>query len=263
MCEYIEKHGIIQLIRRSVNVMFELFLMVIEKLIDEPKVLVGIVIVVMLFMLLSQKRIQYVSRKIYVDKKFCHIGGMLNRRAWMAMLWLSLLTEVVVRVSLISEKGVNLVDVPQMYIAYYVPLLLMYILSIIFVVHRKYGETYIRSVFSVIPGISLHIALLCLIMYANRSALFLGLIMLIGILFFISSDLFLLYLTARKDEKRVTVIMKGGETYDVRYDDLIENKEGLSIRIRATSNTIEKSIIVKREDVDKKIIYTKKDSVEK
>lgn len=243
--------------------MFELFLMVIEKMVDEPKVLIGIVIMVMLFTMLSRKRIQYVSRKICVDKKFSDIGKLLNHRAWIAMLLLSCLTEVIMRVGYINEKGVKQVKVSQAYIFYYIPLLLIYVLSSISMVHRKYGETYIRSIFGVIPGISLHIALLCLIMYANKSALFLGFVMLVGILFFITSDLILLYLTAYKDEKRVTVIMKEGEIYDVRYDDLIENKEELSIRFRTASNAIVKSIIVKKEDVYKKIIYTEENSGKK
>lgn len=257
MFEYIENHDIIQLMRRCIDAMVELLLTIVEKLIDDPKILIGIAIITIFFIVIFKKRERYISRNFYLDKNFSHISKIQTRRSWIAVFLISILTDIITRVSYIGCKNDKPINIRHIYVIYYIPLFILYILSSIFNIHKEYKEKYLKIILSIIPGIYFHLVLILLILFANKSALFLGCIMFAGILLFITSDLLVLYLTGYISEKRVKIIMKNKEKYDIRYNDLIENKEELIIRIRTNSNKIEKNIIVKKEDVDKKVIYAK------
>lgn len=258
--EYVEKHGIIEHIWRCLCAMLELFLIAVEKLVDEPKILIALVVISFILVKFINYRGQYVFSRVYVEESLSKtMKEQMHQMQWM-VLPISVLTELLVNISVYlygDEKSVRL-----SFLVYYVPMLALTIYLRIRKLHNTRGDSYLKCAIWLLPGISCHVLFLSFLAFSNKDAWILGLIAILSVIVPPIFDVGILIVVSPKDIKMVSVELVNSEKYDIKHRDLIEIKDDAYIRIRDKNGRIEKTIIVKKENISKKTIYTIKPDLE-
>lgn len=247
MWEYLNKYGIIGIMKGCVKNMLELFLLVTEKLVNDP---IPLLILLALFgsgYAFLKKRQSYIYQKIYADKVLIktirkHFHGMLKM-----FIPICVGTEVVVKARGMTES--------YMFVACYIPLLLLVICQRMGSIHRERKDSYAKCLLYLCPGISYHTMYIVLLLCANKGIWIIAFIFVLGIVLPGTLDIAIINLLSQKDIKMVRVTMNTGEEYDVEYGDLIKHNDEVSIRFRDSKRKIKQVIIVKKEDVAKQTVY--------
>lgn len=258
--EYIEKHDIIEHIWRCLCTMLELFLIAVEKLVDEPKILIALVAISFILVNFLKFRRQYVFSRVYVDESLSETMKEQMRQMWCMVFPISVLTELLVSTSLYLygyEKSVRL-----SFLVYYLPMLALIICSRMRKLHNARGDSYLKCVIWLLPGISCHVLFLSFLVFSNKGAWVLGLIAILTVILPPMLDVGILIVVSPRDIKMVRVELVNSEKYDIKYRDLIETKDDAHIRIRDKNGRIERTVIIKKEDISKKTIYTIKPDIE-
>lgn len=259
LLEYVRKCDIIKGIWRVLNIMFELFLIAIEKLMDNPKITTGAIIISLGTMIFWGWRAKYVFRRVYVEKKISTLMRMQLQKLMYMMFPIICFTEIMVKISNAIYEDGNPHD--HSFLIYYIPMLLFVIYLNASKIKKERKESYIKSILWMLPGISFHGLFLAFIVCGNKSPIILGIILMLGIIVPPALDVLICFMVSPKDRKMVKVELTNKENYNIRYNDLLERKNDSYIRLRSLQGRIEKTIIVKREDIIKKTIYIEKPNI--
>lgn len=254
MWDYVEKYGIMEMVKEAIYAMLDLFLLVVEKLIDEPIPLIIIFGVFLVVTVCLSKRLEYVSGRVYVEKRLNQIMREQYHGIIKMFIFIALFTEVMTRTAdklYKDNKPYNM-----SFIIYYIPMLCLVVVQRLRKVHKERKECYLKCLIYLLPGISSHILYLVLLACANKGIWIIALITVLGVVAPALLDVGILTIISPKDIKMIKIEMVNGDCYNVKYKDLIKQKNNVCIRLRDNRGKVTKAIIVKRDDVAKQTIYT-------
>ena len=253
MWDFAEMYDIIKKIKEVIHIMLELFLLVVEKLIDDP---VPLLIIIGLFFLITiflSKRMELVTGRVYPEKALSKmIKEQLHKFAMMFPI-ISMFTDMMVRCSDQIYKDGK----PQetSFVVYYIPMLVFVFFLRLGKVYRYRKESSLKCVLYLLPGLSIHITFLIALMCADRGILLLALLVASGIVLPALLTFGILMAVSPKDVKMIKIKDRAGNIYDIRRKDFITNKDEASIRQRDQDGNIISTIIIKKDDIETKNMY--------
>lgn len=259
LLEYSEKHGIMKAIWRFLNIMFELFLVALENLIENPKIAIGAIIISAGTMLILRYRARYVFRRVYIERKLYFLVKENMHYFFGIMPLIICLTEFMTKASMEIYKDGK--THTWSFLLYYIPMLILIIFLRIGNIQRERDESIVKSLLWLMPGISIHILFLLFLVCGNKSPFVLGIILVSGVFVPTILDIGVLFIASPKDVKMCEVELENSDKYNVRLNDLLERKDEVYIRIRNEHREVEKTIVVKKEDISQKTIYTQKPDI--
>lgn len=259
LLEYTGIYDIIKTVWRFFNIMFELFLIAMDKLMDNPKITICALIISAGIVVFLGWRAKYVFRRVYVEKQLSKLMSLYLRKIIYMLFPIVCLTEIMVNISAVMYKDGKPYNLS--FLIYYIPMLFLIICFNMSKIKKERNEAYLKCFLWLLPGVSFHTLFLTFLVCSDKSPIVLGIVLILGIITPTIIGAVIRIVVSPKDTKMIKVELSNNEKYSVRYNDLLERKNDLYIRLRNSHGRIEKTIIVKKEDVAKKIIYTKQPNI--
>lgn len=254
MFQNLSGNDTINQIKGGLSAVFDLFLLAVDKIVDDPKVLIVIVICCFIFFRILKHRMSHVTNRLYVKKDFEDEKVKQTHSMPVMVLPITIFTDLMLKWSYIiyaDNKPARL-----SYLAYYIPLLILITGSRIIKINTTTDVSMFKSILCILPGLSTHIMWLILIIFSDRNVWVIAAILLASIIVPVSVDMIVTTCSSYKDIKMVKIDLVSGESYNIRYKDLIKSKDDVAIRLRKESNRIYQTVVVKKENVQKETIYT-------
>ena len=247
MWDSLKKCAIIGIAKERIYNMLVLFLLVVEKLVNDPKPLLCLLGISVIITVYLNKRTSYIHQKVYVDKELSNLMRSQLRGIIGMFLPMTIMTELMRIVTCASDK--------KIFVFYYTPMLILVIFQRIHAICKSREENYIKCGLYVLPGLSSHVLFITLLLCADKGIWGIAAICMCGVIVPTGLEIGILSALSPRDIKMVEITMNNGDVYNIEYRDLKKRNGEVSIRVRDKYKKIKQVIIVKKEDIAKQTVY--------